>query len=303
MAFISFPVPTNDFVSYAGALTGTLAWGCSLAPISIKIDQSLTGNSSGQTDINLIRNENTTGFTAPTNSLVNLLGLYFNCGGVGSTGGFNTFNCVLNLNRTSANNNGSYVSGTFVAQGTVNDGGTPSSPKSAIFGINPNVRLVNTATNWLQLIGCEIDIAVGTGASVADKIGEQIVQTTIDTVNGSRSNIGHLLANQAAAGSGTIGWDIGYCFGAYSGFNAIKSTGTLIGTFSHAGVVGGSMGTVTYGVDISGYTFTGAPFVAALQTPASSSAVGKTGSICWDGSFIYVCVATNTWARATLNAF
>lgn len=36
------------------------------------------------------------------------------------------------------------------------------------------------------------------------------------------------------------------------------------------------------------------------RTPASASAAGNTGEICWDGSYIYVCVATNTWRRAAL---
>jgi hypothetical protein len=33
------------------------------------------------------------------------------------------------------------------------------------------------------------------------------------------------------------------------------------------------------------------------QTPASATAAGTTGTICWDASFIYICTATNTWRR------
>jgi hypothetical protein len=39
------------------------------------------------------------------------------------------------------------------------------------------------------------------------------------------------------------------------------------------------------------------------QTPASSSASGTTGEIAWDTSYIYVCVATNTWKRVALSTF
>jgi hypothetical protein len=39
------------------------------------------------------------------------------------------------------------------------------------------------------------------------------------------------------------------------------------------------------------------------STPASSSAACATGTIQWDSSFVYVCVATNTWKRATLVTF
>ncbi len=40
--------------------------------------------------------------------------------------------------------------------------------------------------------------------------------------------------------------------------------------------------------------------VRTSQTPASASATGSAGTICWDTSYIYVCTATNTWVRASL---
>ena len=36
------------------------------------------------------------------------------------------------------------------------------------------------------------------------------------------------------------------------------------------------------------------------KTPASATAAGNAGDICWDSSFVYVCVATNTWKRAAI---
>jgi hypothetical protein len=33
------------------------------------------------------------------------------------------------------------------------------------------------------------------------------------------------------------------------------------------------------------------------RTPASSTATGNTGEICWDSSYLYLCVNTNTWRR------
>lgn len=35
-------------------------------------------------------------------------------------------------------------------------------------------------------------------------------------------------------------------------------------------------------------------------TPASATATGRKGTICWDASFIYVCVATDTWKRVAI---
>ena len=40
--------------------------------------------------------------------------------------------------------------------------------------------------------------------------------------------------------------------------------------------------------------------ISNSQTPASASAIGTTGTIAWDGSYIYVCTATNTWKRAAI---
>ena len=36
------------------------------------------------------------------------------------------------------------------------------------------------------------------------------------------------------------------------------------------------------------------------QTPASASATGTQGQICWDANYLYVCTATDTWKRAAL---
>ena len=43
--------------------------------------------------------------------------------------------------------------------------------------------------------------------------------------------------------------------------------------------------------------------VRTARTPASATATGATGEICWDASYIYVCTATNTWKRAALSTW
>ena len=40
--------------------------------------------------------------------------------------------------------------------------------------------------------------------------------------------------------------------------------------------------------------------VGTAQTPASATAAGTTGEICWDANYIYVCTATNTWKRTAI---
>ena len=40
--------------------------------------------------------------------------------------------------------------------------------------------------------------------------------------------------------------------------------------------------------------------IALVSAPASAGATGTAGSIAYDSTHIYVCVATNTWVRASL---
>lgn len=40
--------------------------------------------------------------------------------------------------------------------------------------------------------------------------------------------------------------------------------------------------------------------IRATRTPASASAAGTAGDFCYDGNYLYMCVATNTWKRAAL---
>lgn len=39
------------------------------------------------------------------------------------------------------------------------------------------------------------------------------------------------------------------------------------------------------------------------KTPASAGASGNTGDICWDASYVYICVATNTWKRVAIGTW
>lgn len=39
------------------------------------------------------------------------------------------------------------------------------------------------------------------------------------------------------------------------------------------------------------------------KTPASASAAGNQGDICWDANYLYVCTATNTWKRLSLSSW
>ena len=41
----------------------------------------------------------------------------------------------------------------------------------------------------------------------------------------------------------------------------------------------------------------------SLAPTGNSSAVGTAGQLVWDSGNVYICVATNTWKRATLSSY
>jgi hypothetical protein len=43
--------------------------------------------------------------------------------------------------------------------------------------------------------------------------------------------------------------------------------------------------------------------VRTEKTPASASATGTQGQIAWDASYLYVCIATNTWKRSAITTW
>lgn len=43
--------------------------------------------------------------------------------------------------------------------------------------------------------------------------------------------------------------------------------------------------------------------VRQSNTPASASAAGEAGEVCWDSDYLYVCVAANSWKRAALTSW
>lgn len=63
--------------------------------------------------------------------------------------------------------------------------------------------------------------------------------------------------------------------------------------------VGIGTASATAALDVNGNTFR----LRTNRTPATSSASGNAGDICWDSSYVYVCVAANTWKRIQLGSW
>ncbi len=64
-----------------------------------------------------------------------------------------------------------------------------------------------------------------------------------------------------------------------------------------AGAAFGAPGSVATTQDIANLAI---GRVTGPTTPASAAAAGVAGTILWDASYIYVCVATDTWKRVAI---
>jgi hypothetical protein len=225
-----------------------------------------------------------------------------NSGGTGTKGGHHAALFQFQLVGAPDDTNQFYSAVNTISQASVSAGGTSGAGNGLghLYGTNPYARLTSGATNWGQLVGTEINTSVHTGASVDQVIGQQIVQDTLDVVSGNQVDIGISLNNQAIKAS-VAGWDILFADGSYPGYSSLKTTGTIFKCYLHAN--SGNCGTIANGFDMTNYTLTGAPILAPLKTPSSSSDTCTQGAQEWDASYVYICTATNTWKRAALSTF
>jgi hypothetical protein len=46
-----------------------------------------------------------------------------------------------------------------------------------------------------------------------------------------------------------------------------------------------------------------AKILIPTKTPASATDTGTAGEICYDGSYLYICTAANTWRRAAIGSW
>tara|TARA_R110000868_G_scaffold104279_1_gene287195 strand:+ start:141 stop:917 length:777 start_codon:yes stop_codon:yes gene_type:complete len=100
------------------------------------------------------------------------------------------------------------------------------------------------------------------------------------------------IASPSASTEAYIGTTTGHKLHVYTN-NTVKAT------FETNGNVGIGTTSPTTLLDVNAATVR----VRTARTPASATATGATGEICWDANYIYVCTATNTWKRTALSTW
>ena len=129
-------------------------------------------------------------------------------------------------------------------------------------------------------------------------------------VSATTNNRASIVFYYAASGSSNNYMAFGSFFGATgvlaafpNGGVAIAASGTPInpgaGCLSVSGNVGIGTTSPSALLDVNSNTVR----VRTARTPASATAAGNAGDICWDANYIYVCVATNTWKRTAISTW
>lgn len=85
-------------------------------------------------------------------------------------------------------------------------------------------------------------------------------------------------------------------------FNQLNADSLVFSRFTNPNASGQSP-SESFRIDANNRVqFQGTPIIPAFS-PASGGAAGQTGQISWDGNYIYICVATNTWRRVATASF
>lgn len=160
-----------------------------------------------------------------------------------------------------------------------------------------------TAIPWT--IATNANVALYSTAASTASAPAMLATGTLYTGGTGTTTTPHWYINQGA--TAPITWSVN---GTHIGINAPSgfsgnfldfrvNGGAFMFGVSSAGIVNATRYTGGY------YTATNATggFVAALYTPATSSATCVTGTVAWDANYLYVCKATNTWMRTALSSF
>lgn len=142
-------------------------------------------------------------------------------------------------------------------------------------------------------------LGIGTNASLTEKLAA----LEPDSVTNGEHVVTRF-ANASITCGIVFGWRADGTIITGSSIRAVNGTSIFIGTSSaptaltilNGGGIGVNTTTPTGKLDINDDRVR----VRTAKTPASATAAGNAGDICWDANFIYICVATNTWKRVAI---
>jgi len=206
---------------------------------------------------------------------------------------------------------------------------TPTSYAARVLQINDSsgstsagIKLTNNTTGVTNDDGLDITMSGSTGYIIQRENASLIFQTNSTTALTLNSSQGATIAGTTASTSTSTGalvvsGGVGVAGSINAGTTGANHshvfTGGDLGSGSTILVARDSNGTnqfivggsgivqITNGLQLNGAS--NVFRIVSSQTPASASATGTAGTICWDTSYIYVCTATNTWKRVAISTW
>lgn len=129
---------------------------------------------------------------------------------------------------------------------------------------------------------------INVGTAPNDGAGDPIRTAFIKTNNNFAQLFGATLPNNIVNGTSTV--SINTANGNVS-FNVANVSNVMVVTANSVAI--------TADMSASGDVTIAGLLKSTQRSPASTS-TGTVGQICWDADYIYVCTATDTWARTPL---
>lgn len=163
----------------------------------------------------------------------------------------------------SANVNRNYVGTVGQGVSDTGDGGTnlTTDARGAFFGLNGLGMLRTGATNVYEVTGVELNTYMQTGTSSRFVFGATIAG--FNSVRGSAADAALEIGGGDAGGGFThVGWKHGILFTDIHDGDPFASDSTILGAYWETG----SARTITHGIDLSGFAFSG----KAWQSPGMS---------------------------------
>jgi len=173
---------------------------------------------------------------------------------------------LLNAASSSGSTVRNYTGFSGTASASSDDNGTSGSKAGKLVGVEGAAYALSGADHFDTLVGVKATANAFTSTAPGKRYGVLVENSNVFALNGDRGvNVDAMIGLTDINSTSTGTWSTGILFGDMSGQHPVAAAGTLIKT--------SGSGTVTDGIDLSSYTFTG----AAIKSSGREKFISATG--------------------------